>query len=89
MTDKYDPTNATHNEIKHGVEVGDALPPIMTCRETLQCFKDAGFEVLFERDVVDNGPGMIPWYATLAGQYSLQGFRMTWLGRTITHTMVH
>ncbi len=41
MTDKYDPTNAQHNEIKHGVEVGDALPPILTCRETLKAFKDA------------------------------------------------
>jgi len=87
MTDKYDPKNHEHNEIKHGVEVGDALPPIMTTRETLQAFKDAGFEVLYEKDVVDNGPGMIPWYATLAGNYSLNGFRMTWLGRTITHTM--
>eukprot|EP00048_Salpingoeca_helianthica_P014351 m.221273 g.221273 ORF g.221273 m.221273 type:complete len:352 (-) comp15755_c0_seq1:620-1675(-) len=87
MTDKYDPTNAEHNEIKHGVEVGDALPPIMTCRETLQAFKDAGFDVVFDKDVVDNGPGMIPWYATLAGSYSLHGFRMTWLGRTMTHSM--
>jgi len=87
MTDKYDPTNAEHNEIKHGVEVGDALPPIMTCRETLQAFKDAGFDVVFDKDVADNGPGMIPWYYTLAGNYSLNGFRMTWLGRTITHSM--
>jgi hypothetical protein len=47
-----------------------------------------GFDVVFDKDVVDNGPGMIPWYATLAGHYSLQGFRMTWLGRTITHSMV-
>jgi sterol 24-C-methyltransferase len=87
MTDKYDPSNAEHNEIKHGVEVGDALPPIMTCRETLQAVKDAGFEVVLEKDVVDNSAGMIPWYATLAGQWSLSGFRMTWLGRTITHNM--
>jgi len=87
MTDKFDPENAEHNEIKHGVEVGDALPPINTTRETLQAFKDAGFEIVYEKDVVDNGPGMIPWFATLAGGWSLSGFRMTWLGRTITHSM--
>jgi len=87
MTDKYDPQNAEHNEIKHGVEVGDALPPIATTRETLQAVKDAGFELVFEQDVADNGPGMVPWYATLAGGWSVSGFRMTWLGRTITHNM--
>jgi len=87
MTDKYNPDDAEHNEIRHGVEVGDALPPIMTTRQTLESFKAAGFEVEYEKGVVDNTPGMIPWYATLAGSYSLQGFRMTWLGRTITHNL--
>ena len=44
--------------------------------------------MVLEKDVVDNGADMIPWYATLAGSYSLAGFRMTWLGRTITHSLV-
>jgi len=87
MTDKYNPDDAEHNEIRHGVEVGDALPPILTTRQTLAAFKEAGFEVVYEKDVVDNSPGMIPWYATLAGSWSLNGFRMTWLGRTITHNL--
>ena len=38
--------------------------------------------------MVDNGPGMTPWYATLAGSYSITGLRMTWLGRLITHNFV-
>ena len=41
MTDKYDPENEEHNEIKHGIEVGDALPPINTCEESIQKMKEA------------------------------------------------
>jgi hypothetical protein len=28
MTDKYDPNNAFHREIKHGIEIGNSLPDI-------------------------------------------------------------
>ena len=30
----------------------------------------------------------LPWYETLNGKMSLSGFRMTWLGRLVTHSMV-
>jgi len=30
----------------------------------------------------------IPWYDTLNGKMSLSGFRMTYLGRLVTHSMV-
>ena len=33
MTPKYDPKNALHNEIKKGIEVGDALPDLITQEE--------------------------------------------------------
>ena len=51
----------------------------------------AGFEVLtFEDANIDmHKPGNIPWYSTLAGEYkSISGFRMTPLGRALTHVMV-
>ena len=70
------------------MQVGDGLPPMYTTHETLKAVKEAGFQLTLAKDVADNGPGMIPWYATLAGSFSLSGLRMTWLGRQLTHTMV-
>lgn len=87
MTDKYDPTNEEHNKIKYGVEVGDSLPPMSTTKECVEDMKKAGFEVVFANDQVENGEGFTTWYDTLAGRYSLSGFRMTWLGRLLTHNM--
>ena len=50
----------------------------------------SGFEVLEAYDANDgqHSPNQIPWYATLQGEYSLKGFRMTPLGRVFTHIMV-
>ena len=69
-------------------QVGDGLPPMYTTHETLQAVKAAGFDLVLAKDVADNGDGMTPWYATLAGGWSLSGLRMSWLGRQLTHTMV-
>ena len=62
LTNKFDPSNKLHQDIRHGVEVGDGLPPMYTYEETLTAMREAGFQINFARDMADNSPGMIPWY---------------------------
>ena len=50
--------------------------------------KEVGFEILEERDRVEDGDE--PWYSALVGRNlcSLQTFKVSWLGRTLTHGVV-
>eukprot|EP00123_Amoebidium_parasiticum_P012894 comp21637_c0_seq1/m.30397 comp21637_c0_seq1/g.30397 ORF comp21637_c0_seq1/g.30397 comp21637_c0_seq1/m.30397 type:complete len:350 (-) comp21637_c0_seq1:564-1613(-) len=88
VTPKYDPNNEYHRKLKHEIEIGDALPELGTYADHTDAWKAAGFELVEARDMVDNRDHMIPWYQTLVGQYNLQNFRHTWLGRAITHNFV-
>lgn len=86
----FDPNNKDHLRIKEGIEVGNGLPTLATAEQVQQALKDSGFEVLEAFDANQNvhSPHQIPWYDTLNGKYSLSGFRMTRLGRMITHAVV-
>ncbi|EQC24966.1 hypothetical protein SDRG_17142 [Saprolegnia diclina VS20] len=87
----YDPTNMHHVELKEGIEVGNGLPTLETPAQIAKALEDAGLEVLDHFSLQDNhrDPNEIPWYDTLEGKYfTLQGFRMTWLGRQCTHILV-
>lgn len=90
VTDKYDPGNAEHTRIKEGIEVGNGLPTLATAAEVIAAVKAAGFEVVdyYDANRGVHSPSQIPWYETLTGKMSLSGFRMTWLGRAVTHTLV-
>ena len=52
--------------------------------------EDSGFEVLDYFDANKNlhSKHEIPWYQTLKGEVSLSGFRMTPVGRIVTHILV-
>ena len=41
LTDKYDANSKLHQEIRHGVEIGDGLPPLYTTHETIKAMKEA------------------------------------------------
>jgi len=87
----YDSEKEDDVRIKEGIEVGNGLPTLSTPAEVKDALEKAGFEVLtFEDANIDmHKPGNIPWYSTLAGEYkSISGFRMTPLGRALTHVMV-
>ncbi len=86
----FDPNNKDHLRIKEGIEVGNGLPTLATAEQVQQALKDSGFEVLeaFDANANVHSPHQIPWYDTLNGKYSLSGFRMTRLGRMITHAVV-
>lgn len=86
----YNPNNKDHVRVKEGIEVGNGLPTLATPEEVKRCFEAAGFEIVDMFDLNQNvhAPNQIPWYHTLNGQYSLSGFRMTYVGRLCTHSMV-
>jgi len=86
----FDKNNKNHLRIKEGIEVGNGLPTLATSADIVKSLEDSGFEVLEHFDANKNvhSEEEIPWYETLNGTYTLQGFRMTWLGRVCTHTLV-
>lgn len=87
MTDNYNARNAEHQRIKRDIEIGNGLPDIRTCKQVVAAMKKAGFEVLESEDLAEES--QIEWYEPLdPGRFSLSGFRTTWLGRTLTRTMV-
>jgi sterol 24-C-methyltransferase len=90
MTRHYDPQNKDHVRIKEGIEVGNALPTLVSFGEIQRCMEAAGFEVLDAYDANEHvhSPHQIPWYDTLCGKMSLSGFRMTLIGRNVTHMLV-
>jgi len=86
MTDKYDPNNREHNEIKFNIELGDGLPNLDNSQDVLNALKEAKFNVLDFKDLaVEDEINPVPWYSTLAESYfSLTGVRFTPLGRAIS-----
>ncbi len=90
MTDKYDPKNKDHVRVKEGIEEGNGLPTLVHYKQVMGDLEAAGFEVVehydANRDV--HKANNIPWYATLDGKFTLSGFRMTFMGRMCTHSMV-
>jgi sterol 24-C-methyltransferase len=90
MCNGYNSNNPEHVRIKEGIEVGNGLPTLVTPDKILESFQEAGFEIVDHFDLNRNAHAAneIPWYATLNGSYSLSGFRMTYAGRLMTHSMV-
>ncbi|KAJ7976779.1 Methyltransferase [Quillaja saponaria] len=87
ITDSFDPTNQEHQRIKGEVELGNGLPDIRSMGQCLEALKQAGFKVIWEKDVAVDLP--LPWYLPLdKNQLSLSNFRVTAYGRFITRNMV-
>ncbi|KAI3739083.1 hypothetical protein L2E82_29474 [Cichorium intybus] len=87
MTDSFDPNNQNHQRIKAEIEVGDGLPDIRSTRQCLAALKEAGFEVIWEKDLAKDSP--LPWYLPLdTSHFSLNSFRLTAIGRFFTKNMV-
>jgi len=86
----YNASNPDHVRIKEGIEVGNGLPTLVSGEEIQACLKDAGFEVVeaYDANKDVHSPQNIPWYATLQGSWSMEGFRMTRFGRCTTHLLI-
>lgn len=88
ITPEYDPNDKEHVRIRQGIEVGNSLPALATFSEVIQAMETAGFEILESRDIQYITLPHIPWYATLQGEWSFKGFRMTRWGRRCAHFLV-
>jgi sterol 24-C-methyltransferase len=90
VTENYNPDNKNHVRIKEGIEVGNGLPTLATPEHIVDCLEKAGFEVLdsFDANRGVHNANEIAWYEPLNGSFSPSGFRMTWIGRLCTHSMV-
>lgn len=86
----FDSNNPDHCRIKEGIEVGNGLPTLVTPADVQRALEEAGFEVIASADYEDSTQSNyeIPWYATLQGDLSLTGFRMTTAGRMCTHGLI-
>jgi len=54
LTDKFDPENEKHLEIKKGIEKGNGLPDIATTNQVDDALQQAGFEILETFDMASN-----------------------------------
>ena len=87
----FNPNDPDHLRIKEGIEVGNGLPTLATPEAVAKALEESGFEILEQYDANANcqsSPHEIPWYRTLEGSFTIDGFRMTHIGRICTHIMV-
>jgi len=89
MTDRYDPSNATHKEIKAGIEYGNGIEKLVSYNAPLQSLGEAGMKVLEHGDLVDlaeewYGANNVVWYHDMAQQFafgSMQQFQLSSFGQ--------
>jgi sterol 24-C-methyltransferase len=88
MTDAYDPENAEHRKIKHGIEEGNSLPVLTHYSDIVAHLKAAGFEVIEAVDVAleeqVNGSAS-GWWESFKGGYTLSQWKHTRPGRFVTN----
>jgi len=90
LTDNFDPNNPEHQEIKRNIEIGDGLPDIDTTRVTYEALIKSGFEIVDEKDFDEVDPrNPVPWWQPLYPSFSLEGFRLTAVGRATTSFLVN
>jgi len=74
MTDKWDPKNAKHNDIKKKIELGNGLPNLDTTDEVVEALHRLKWEVIEYKDlaIVDSA-NPVPWWQPLNPAWSLEG----------------
>ena len=88
MTDQYDASNATHQQLKAGIEKGDGIAEMVSVKELRDAITDSGFELLETEDRAPTADPETPWYSTLESGMSMQGFRNSRVGAKLTHALV-
>lgn len=78
MTDKFDPHNAKHVEIRQRIERGDGIVNLKTTKEALEHFKFSGAELMLVEDHALKGLASRPWWAPLDGDTSKFPDRDDW-----------
>ncbi|CAH2035383.1 unnamed protein product [Thlaspi arvense] len=87
LTDAFDPNNDEHQKIKAEIEFGNALPDIRLTTKCLEAVKNAGFDVIWEKDFAKDSP--VPWYLPMdTNNLSLLSFRVTTVGKFVTDALI-
>ncbi|XP_010547277.1 PREDICTED: cycloartenol-C-24-methyltransferase-like isoform X2 [Tarenaya hassleriana] len=87
MTDSFDPNNVEHQRIKANIETGDGIEDLRPVSQCLEALKQAGFEVIREKDVAKDSP--VPWYSRMErNSLSPIEFRATPFGRFMARFVV-
>ena len=86
MTDRYDPDDGEHRQIKHDFERGYGLPDMITAEECRRSMMAAGFDLLETRDRALEGDPDTPWYSPLdANGFSIPALARSPIGRRIVN----
>jgi sterol 24-C-methyltransferase len=89
MTPLYDPSNPHHNEIKHLVEIGDALPNLDSFEVCLKAYRDAGFEVIESKDLAPiDTRNNVPWYKPFEPTLNPTEFKSSPAGIAVTRYLI-
>jgi len=75
LTDRYEPGNSEHAQIKKQIEEGDALPDMTTCSKVVEALESVGFNVVLHRDCALDDGQVMPWYLPLVGSWNPFSFR--------------
>ncbi|KAF6005003.1 Delta(24)-sterol C-methyltransferase [Cyanidiococcus yangmingshanensis] len=88
LTNRYDASNAEHEQLKFGIEIGNGIPDLMRAEEITQVLTQVGFEIEDAYDAAELS--VKPWYTPLSGEdaFHWSGFRHTRLGHHVTHALV-
>jgi sterol 24-C-methyltransferase len=92
LTRSFDKSDPKHQRIRHGIEEGNGIAPMITVAAFEQAFAAAGLELLEATDLAleaRSDPRELPWYEPLeSNPFTLTGLRRTPLGRRLTTVMV-
>jgi len=88
ITDKYSESNPEHAKIKKGIEQGNGIPNLIKPQVLFDALKTSGFELVLQEDLVTRSHADYPWYRSLSGSLSFEGFRHTKVGRGLTNILV-
>ncbi|CAD0110478.1 unnamed protein product [Aureobasidium uvarum] len=78
LTDKFDPKNLQHLDVRRRIERGDGIANMKTTKEAMAEFEFAGFEVTHVEDHALKGLQSRPWWIPLDGDTSKFPDRSDW-----------
>ncbi len=86
LTDRFDPDNPQHQDIRNRIETTNAVPDLPTTEQHVEVVRQAGFEIIQAIDQqAANGNPDTPWYMALQGRdFSLSSWARTPVGRRFT-----
>ncbi len=87
MTDKFDPANAEHLDIKRKIELGDGISNLNMAEDVRRALEISGFEVLEFYDMAKECDKETPWYLPFTG-FGFRQIVTTPVGRFIVRNML-